>query len=358
MAGPTKTVKSLGHILVSGGNGFLGGHIVDLLLVRNACSKITILDLKPPTKEKAGVSYQFGDITDYDALLSLFQKIKPTIVIHTASPDPLLAPNEIMYKVNVDGTKNMVKVSQETGVKALVYTSSASVISDNRSDLINADEEYPVLTGDKQPMYYTNTKALAESHILSSNRSSAYPHFLTAAIRPSAMFGEGDNVLIPQGAAAYYRGQTKFQVGTNENLFDFTDIRNVAHAHHLCAAALLATVEREEGVDGEAFFITNDSPTYFFDFARMVWRAAGDQTDISQIWVIPKDLALFIATILGWVYWAFRLGTPKLSRDHVQFSCMTRYFNIDKAKRRLGYRPVVGLVEGVRTGVRDAILRV
>lgn len=158
MAGPTKTVKSLGHILVSGGNGFLGGHIVDLLLVRNACSKITILDLKPPTKEKAGVSYQFGDITDYDALLSLFQKIKPTIVIHTASPDPLLAPNEIMYKVNVDGTKNMVKVSQETGVKALVYTSSASVISDNRSDLINADEEYPVLTGDKQPMYYTNTK--------------------------------------------------------------------------------------------------------------------------------------------------------------------------------------------------------
>lgn len=181
------------------------------------------------------------------------------------------------------------------------------------------------------------------------------------------MFGEGDNVLIPQGAAAYYRGQTKFQVGTNENLFDFTDIRNVAHAHHLCAAALLATVEREEGgqstplnhekVDGEAFFITNDSPTYFFDFARMVWRAAGDQTDISQIWVIPKDLALFIATILGWVYWAFRLGTPKLSRDHVQFSCMTRYFNIDKAKRRLGYRPVVGLVEGVRTGVRDAILR-
>ncbi|MGG6495689.1 UNVERIFIED_CONTAM: hypothetical protein NY603_22480, partial [Bacteroidetes bacterium 56_B9] len=51
--------------------------------------------------------------------------------------------------------------------------------------------------------------------------------------------------LIPPGLSAYYKGQTKIQIGDNENLFDFTEITNVAHAHHLATAALLATSERE-----------------------------------------------------------------------------------------------------------------
>lgn len=366
MAEETKA-KLLGHVLVTGGSGFLGHHIVSLLSSRDACSKLTVLDLKQPAKPLPGVDYQQGDFTDYDAILSLFQKLKPDAVVHTAGPIHTTKSKDLMYKVNVEGTKNLVRASQESGVKVFVYTSSASVVHDTKSDLINATEDYPLIIGANQPEYYTTTKALAETHVLTSNRASSHPKFLTAALRPSAMFGEGDVQLLPPGLSAYYRGQTKVQIGPNDNLFDFTEITNVAHAHHLCLAALLATRDREdqggitplehERVDGEAFFITNDSPVYFFDFARTVWAAAGDQTRVDQVWCLSKDLGLLIATILGWVYFILRWGKPNLTRQQVQYTCMTRYFNIEKAKRRLGYRPIVGMDEGIRRGVKDALYR-
>ena len=360
-------MQQLGHVLVTGGSGFLGHHIVSLLASRKACSKITVLDLKQPAKPVPGVDYQHGDLTDYDAMLSLFRKTKPNAVVHTAGPLHTTKSKDIMYKVNVTGTENLIRVAQETSVQAFVYTSSASVISDTRTDLINADETYPLVMGKNQPEYYTTTKAQAETHVLASNRTPTYPKFLTAALRPSAMFGEGDVQLLPPGLSAYFKGQTRIQIGKNDNLFDFTEITNVAHAHHLCLAALLATRARldtdkaapldSEKVDGEAFLITNDSPIYFFDFARACWSAAGDKTEISQVWPLSKDVGLAIATLMGLVFWLFRLGKPNLTRQQVQYTCMTRYFNIEKAKRRLGYEPVVRLDEGVRRGVRDALFR-
>ncbi|KAK4892494.1 erg26, C-3 sterol dehydrogenase [Elasticomyces elasticus] len=361
--------KSLGHVVVTGGSGFLGNHIVTLLSERKACDKITSLDLRPPPNPVAGVAYEQGDITDYDSMLKLLGRLQPAAVIHTASPAALNNKNtQMFYDVNVTGTKTLVRAAQDSGsVKAFVYTSSASVIHDTISDLVNADETYPLIMHDAQPEYYTTTKALAETHVLAANRSKSHPDFLTCAIRPSAMFGEGDVQLLPPGLSAYYRGQTKFQIGDNENLFDFTEITNVAHAHHLALAALLATYDRtqrglaapldNEKVDGEAFFITNDSPVYFFDFARMCWAAAGDKTQPNQVWVLSKGLGLFLATIMEWVFWIFKLGKPGLTRQQVKYTCMTRFYSIDKAKRRLGYKPVVKLEDGIRRGVKDALFR-
>jgi sterol-4alpha-carboxylate 3-dehydrogenase (decarboxylating) len=64
----------------------------------------------------------------------------------------------VMLKVNVDGTNNLLKAAKEVGVKAFVFTSSASVIMDAVNDVVNADESWPVIVGDKQPEYYTHTK--------------------------------------------------------------------------------------------------------------------------------------------------------------------------------------------------------
>lgn len=368
MGAEDSKIRSLGKVLVTGGSGFLGHHIVSLLASRKACSSITVLDLKQPPNPVAGVDYQQGDLTDYDAMLKFFGGRSFDAVIHTASPVMTASKSkDLMYKVNVEGTKVMVRAAQETGVRAFVYTSSASVIHDTQSDLVNANETYPLIMGKEQPEYYTTTKAQAELHVLAANRSSQYPKFLTTAIRPSAMFGEGDVQLIPPGLSAYYKGQTKIQIGNNENLFDFTEITNVAHAHHLAAAALLATSDRDskglaapldhEKVDGEAFFITNDAPVYFFDFARMCWAAAGDKTRPEQVWKLSKEVGLFLATLMEWIFFLFRLGKPNLTRQQVRYTCMTRYYNIDKAKKRLGYAPLVGLEDGIKRGVVDALYR-
>jgi sterol-4alpha-carboxylate 3-dehydrogenase (decarboxylating) len=170
--------------------------------------------------------------------------------------------------------------------------------------------------------------------------------------------GEGDIQVLPKMVTAYHKGQTKFQVGANNNLFDFTYVGNVAHGHLLAVLALLHTHKMlptvpldHEKVDGEAFFITNGQPVYFWDFARAVWHEAGDRLPLSSVWHLGQDFAFLIGAILEWLFWV--LGkTPNLTRQQVRYSTMTKYHSIDKAKRRLGYAPIVSLEEGVKRGVQ------
>ena len=177
---------------------------------------------------------------------------------------------------------------------------------------------------------------------------------LTIALRPAGIFGEGDMQMIPNMLKAYEKGQTRFQLGDNDNLFDFTYVGNVAHAHILAAVALMETHELttqpldHERVDGEAFFITNGSPLYFWDFPRLLWKMAGDTTTPSQIWHIGKDTGLMLATGIEWLFWLAGGKVPNLTRAKVQYSTMTRYYCIDKARMRLGYRPKWGVEEGWR----------
>ncbi|KAF2277526.1 uncharacterized protein EI97DRAFT_500467 [Westerdykella ornata] len=351
------SVPSLGRIAVIGGCGFLGSHIVSLLVERHPKTSIAVLDLRTSSNRNLSpnVSYHDCDITDYEGVKSLFERLKPDGVIHTASPHFHLAP-AIHDKVNVGGTKNLLKAAQETGVKAFVYTSSASVILGPNVELVNADEEYPLVVGDAQPEYYTTTKAYAETAVLAANRTP--PTFLTTAIRPAGIFGEGDIQLLPKMVTAYHKGQTKFQVGDNNNLFDFTYVGNVAHGHLLALQALLDTHKMlptvpldTERVDGEAFFITNGQPVYFWDFARAVWHEAGDRLPLSSVWHLSENVAMTIGAILENLFWVMG-KTPNLTRAQVRYSTKNKYHSIEKAKRRLGYAPIVDLDEGIRRGVR------
>jgi len=154
----TTVSKTLGHALVVGGTGFVGSYMCRILHDRSATTQLSAIDLRPPTEPIDGVDYHFGDITDEIAMRELFERIRPNVVIHTASPHAHGVSKEVMRKVNVDGTATLVKVAQETGVRAFVYTSSASVISDNETDLIYATEDYPLIMGEQQTEYYTTTK--------------------------------------------------------------------------------------------------------------------------------------------------------------------------------------------------------
>lgn len=150
----------LGRVLVIGGNGMLGHHIVKLLIA-SWTAKIFVIDLKCELNRLPATSYHEADITDADRMDSLFEEIKPDVVIHTASPAPQAGSavaNDLFKRVNVDGTRVVVEACQKTGVKALVYTSSASIMTDNKTDLKNANETFPVYRGALQPEYYSETK--------------------------------------------------------------------------------------------------------------------------------------------------------------------------------------------------------
>lgn len=351
---PEKSSKSLGSILVTGGCGFLGHHIVSQLL-DSYHARVSVLDLRTDRNRLPSVSYYDGDITSESIVYKILEEVKPEIIIHTASPVPFDDSNNsnaLYRKVNVDGTRNLLELAAKIGcVKAFVFTSSASIVHDTVSDLINADERWPVLRAPQQREYYSETKGIAEELVLAANRRDG--DMLTAAIRPAGIFGEGDTQITMNMLRAHHKGQTKFQLGTNDNLFDFTYVGNVAHAHILAAVALRHTHGRatrpldHEKVDGEAFFITNGSPIYFWDFARLLWKAAGDKTEPAQVWVIEKRSGLVLASMIEWVWWAAGGWKPNLTRKAVNYSCMTRYYNINKARSVLGYKPLFELEDSV-----------
>jgi sterol-4alpha-carboxylate 3-dehydrogenase (decarboxylating) len=107
-------------------------------------------------------------------------------------------------------------------------------------------------------------------------------------------------------------------------------------------------------VAGQVFFITNGEPAYFWDFPRMIWneldkyfpgrRKPRGTTKLS------KSIGLAAATGSEW-FGRITGRDVTFTRFKVTFSCATRYHNIEKARRILGYEPVVGLEEGIKRTV-------
>ncbi|OQE26645.1 hypothetical protein PENSTE_c005G07608 [Penicillium steckii] len=387
----------LGNVLVVGGCGFLGWHVVDHLLNFPSESdpsaalpkpqndkrfdfptlasryptykaNVSVVDLRTSHNRLPGATYYDGDITSVESMLEVFRAAKPNLVIHTATPSVLEGNKPLLYKVNVEGTRTLLQVAGgEHGdwggkCKAFVYTSSSSVVHDTQSDLINVNEEWPYIRGKLQQEYYSETKADAEEIVLKYNRQSP-TGMVTAAIRPAGIHGEKDTTvthkILEHGAQAS-NTVLKMQLGENDNLFDFTYVGNVAYAHMLAGFRLLATYDRyetgagalleHERVDGEAFNITNDSPVYFWDVTRGMWALIDRVVEPHEVYSLPEGLLGAIGgiaeTVLG------LLGkTPRLTRRTVRYSCMTRYYSIEKAKFRLAYLPVVPVDEGIARAV-------
>ena len=191
----------LGRVLVVGGCGFLGYHVVDQLLgfpsedTSSASPKtkttskkrgsqvhpteleypslrtrypiyqktqVHVLDLRCNRNRLPGAQYHEADVCDIDSLLRVFRAVKPEVVINTVSP-LFNAPQDILRKVNIEGTKNLVEVAAglrgDWGgkCKAFAHTSSSSVVHDGRSDLIYADERWPYVRPNPVE-YYSETK--------------------------------------------------------------------------------------------------------------------------------------------------------------------------------------------------------
>ena len=152
---PTVDIPSA---LIIGANGFLGRTIPPLIASRHPKCQISLLDLR----SDGSSNYPFfqGDITNLSSLITIFQKVKPAVVIHSASPPIPTAgrgDEKLFNRVNVEGTGNVITACQATGVRALIYTSSASVIYDG-GDLINADERTPYASKHVDP--YNASKVL------------------------------------------------------------------------------------------------------------------------------------------------------------------------------------------------------
>lgn len=333
-------------VLLVGGAGFLGLHLVEQFSRHCPDMKLTVFDVRPIPDQISSyfsflpseIDFFKGDLTSEESIRDAITKTKCNVIVHSALPMHGLA-QEIYEKVNVEGTNTLLRVAKEMEVPNFVYTSSAGVIF-NGQDVYNADESWPYPQVHMDG--YNETKATAETAVMKANA----PGFRTVCLRPAGIFGPGDRQLVPGLRATARNGQSKYQLGDNNNLFDWTYVGNVADAHVLATQKLLTgTVEEIEAIAGETFFITNDAPTYFWTLARTVWKQDG-VVDKSYI-----KLSRPVAIGLGYVSEAVSkmLGKePGITPFRVKVVCANRYHDITKAKTLLGYKPAVDLEQGIK----------
>lgn len=331
-------------ILIIGGAGFLGLHLISEFSKLEKAPKIHVLDIRP-IPDTVGSFYSFDpkditvhikDLTSEEQVTEVLKTVKPDVIVHSASPVHGLG--EAAYrKVNIHGTKNLIECARKTKVPAIVFTSSAGVVF-NGDDIHNVDETWPYPV---KPMdAYNYTKQIAETMIVKANS----PEISTVSIRPSGIFGPGDRQMIPVLRDMGRQNKHRFQLGDNLNLFDVTYVGNVAYAHVLAAQKVTNPTTRKL-VAGEIFTVTNDSPIYFWSMGRAVWKADGKVAD--KTIVIPKSVAVFIAYLA--VFFCFILRKePTLTPFRVRTSCATRYYNISKAKKILGYKAITSIEEGIQ----------
>lgn len=351
------TPSDLSPVIITGGCGFVGSHLVEGLLAQNPNCQIHVLDTTIERNQIRGadVHYHVCDITISAVVERIFAQYKPQAVFHVASPDPLFLNPARFRSVNVDGTKNLLDAARKTkSVKAFVYTSTSSAIHDNVSELVDADESLPVLRYPAQKRVYTLTKVEAEDEILAANREDGGSSMLTVSIRPATAFGARDLGFMGKVIAQARAGKANVQIGPGENLYDVTYISNLVDAHLLAAHALIdaygkAAPPLERRVDGQAFIITNDEPVLFWDFNRAVAAAVGMPVKKEEIKIVPYWVAMLAATVSEWSTWIFSFGKRQapITREAVHLSTITRTLKCDKAKRILGYKPKVGVYQGL-----------
>ncbi|KAL8739795.1 MAG: hypothetical protein Q9190_007435, partial [Brigantiaea leucoxantha] len=253
--------RSLGNVLVIGGCGFLGHHIVRELL-DSYSAHVSVLDLSAALHPFPNVPYHIGDIASKSSILPIFQSVRPQVVIHTASPPPTSTNTSLFDRVNIRGTQNLLDTAREVGtVKAFVYTSDASVLSDGVSPLLHASEAYPVFFETlRRRDSYAYTKAMAERQVLDANRSSCDSgkgELLTCSLRPCYLFGEHTSASVSDPPSSTQLVPSLLQAPTTilshlqltllssqsspNTLQDMLYVSNAATAHIHASIALLTT---------------------------------------------------------------------------------------------------------------------
>ena len=304
-------------VLVTGGSGFIGSHLVEALLQRGAVVRVLdncatghradLAQLPACVTSQGNFTFVEGDVTDRRTVREVVKGAD--FVLHQAAlpsvqrsvEDPLTS-----NRVNVEGTLNVLVAAREVGVKRVVYASSSSVYGDS-PQLPKVEH---MATNPLSP--YAVSKLAAEGYCRAFTRVYGLE---TVSLRYFNVFGPRQDphslyaAVLPRFIEALLDDRPPIIYGDGMQSRDFTFIDNVVQANLLALEAV--------GVAGEIFNI-----------------ACGESADLQSV---LRWLSEFVDQKVQPEYQAPRAGDVKHSLA-----------DISKAQQMLGYRPVIPFREGLR----------
>lgn len=319
------------RFIITGAGGHLGSTLVRMLEKQDVELRgLLLLTEQGIAPER--VCYIRGDVRDRESLRPLFAdgEGREVYVIHTAGLIDIgerVSPQ--IYEVNVNGTRNVLSLCREYGVKRLVYVSSVHAIP--IKDPLAVLTETDTFSADAVVGGYAKTKAAATKAVLAA----AAQGLDAVVVHPSGIlgpFGRTENHLV-QLVTDYIEGRLPACVNGG---YDFVDVRDVARGCLLAA---------EKGRAGQCYILSNRHYEVK-DLLRLVKREAGGR----ELPVLPMWMAKMAAPLIQWDA-ARRNRRPLYTAYSLYTLASNDRFSHDKATRELGYCPR-GLEETVRDTVR------
>ncbi len=314
------------RLFVTGASGFVGGAATQALglsghtvraMSRSAASDPVIAergatpvrcDLENVTAEHLG---------DADA------------VVHCAAFVEQWGPAEAWKRFNVDGTARMLKASRDAGAKRFIHISTESVLWRGQH-LSGVDETYP--RAPNSPYPYSWTKARAEE--LVENASTA--EFQTIILRPRFIWGPGDTTLLPVIEHMAKTGQWQW-IDNGKAKTSTTHIANLVHAIELALT---------KGTGGQAYFILDDGTRTMKEIISAIAATRGITLPDKSV---PSWAADALAGVAEGAWRAFNLkGQPPVTRFGAMIMSRESVLIDAKARRDMGYAPVISVEEGLR----------
>lgn len=312
-------------MFITGASGFVGGAAAKYFVSKghevHAMSRSGESDQKIIQAGAVSVRCELGNVDP-----ALLQDC--SIVLHAAAHVESFGQKAVFRQINVEGTKQLLDAAERAGVKKFIHMSTESVLWYGQ-DIINADETYPYASS--TPFLYSETKRDAEKLAISRNRPGV---FETIILRPRLIWGPGDKTIFPRALKMYEQGkfmwidQGKYQTST-------THIFNLLHG-------IDQSIKNAAG--GEIYFITDDEISTINSFFTNLFLTKNISLKASSI---PKWMARGMAFPLEqfWKMAGFR-SHPPVSYQAVCFFSSHCTLKNDKAKLKLGYKPVISVREG------------
>jgi len=306
--------------LVTGATGFVGSAVVRCLL--NAGHQVRIM-VRPQSVhtniQDLNVEIVKADLTQTDTLLNAVKGCDT--LFHVAADYRLWVRNSnVLYHVNVDGTRSLMQAAIDAGVSKIVYTSSVATLGLN-SDGTAADENTPVsLTN--MIGHYKRSKYLAEQAVQQMIAGQKLPAII---VNPSTPIGPRDIRPTPTGRMVLDAACGRMPAYVDTGL-------NIVHVDDVAKGHLLAL---QHGQIGERYILGGYDMTL-----QQIFDIIADITGRTAPKIkLPHNLVLPIAYLSEAWAWLTRGPEPRATVDGVRMSKKLMYFNSDKARRVLGYIP-------------------